>query len=355
LKVLFFGELFPDVVHGVSIANRLNLDLLSKVIEVDIIQEKTKVDSVNKASYSKIKELLTAISKIWKQSRVVPYQSFYIVISLSLFGMLKTLLAVHAFSFNAGGGIVMHLHRGDFVVFYHHHWLSRLLIKLCFRRIRRLVVLSENQKQEMAAYFPEDSIFVVENAVLDEANLPAYQTKTVFNNQFIFISNYFKEKGIYDLLAAFLQLERLALTCYGAFNQNESELKALALQHDCITINSTISGQAKFDAIHQADALILPSWNEGQPTVILEAMMVGTPVLTTKVGLISELLGEDYPFYFKANSPQDLADCVLRFKDYSDKLGLSKALQKRYFEDYSQFNHQRRLFNVFNVNQLRLG
>jgi len=97
LRVLFFGELFPYVVHGMSIANQLNLDLLSKVIEVDIIQEKTKVDSVGKASYGKAKELLTAISKIWKQSRAVPYQSFYIVISLSLFGMLKILLAVYAF------------------------------------------------------------------------------------------------------------------------------------------------------------------------------------------------------------------------------------------------------------------
>jgi len=34
-------------------------------------------------------------------------------------------------------------------------------------------------------------------------------------------------------------------------------------------VNSSIEGFAKFDAIYNADALILPLWNEGPPTIIL--------------------------------------------------------------------------------------
>ena len=350
MNILFFCELFPDVVHGVSIANRLNVDLLSKSASVDMIQEKTQIDFVGKTSLGKIKNLLASIFSIRQQSRADTYQAFYIVISLSLFGMLKTLLAIYAFSSKSRSEIIVHLHRGDFVKFYHRRWIHRVLIKLCFGRVSRLIVLSESQKQEMSNFFPNKSIFVVENAVLEERDLPRYPAKTIFSNRFIFISNYLKEKGIYDLLTAFASLDDLELNCYGAFHHNVAEIKAL--QRNGLVVNPPIGGKEKFNAIHEADALILPSWNEGQPTIILEAMMVGTPVLTTRVGLIGELLGDDYPFYFEPQNPHSLIDCIHRFQSYIDKASLSVALQQRYFEQFSLSNHQQKLLKAFGLNEV---
>lgn len=350
LKILFFGELYPDVIHGVSVANRLNIDQILEVAKVDVVQEKTQVDAVGKTSFNKIRSLFFAIRDVWKKSRSQKYDAFYLVISLSLFGMLKTLAAVYTFSLKNKESIVLHLHRGDFVSFYQRRWINRVLIKFCFYRVARLVVLSQRQREEMSSYFSNDSIFVVENSVLDESCLPEFQTKVVFGNNFVFISNYLKEKGIYDLLSAFSSLDSARLTCYGAFNGNETELKSK--QNEYININPVINGQTKFSALYDADALILPSWNEGQPTIILEAMLVGTPVLTTNVGLIEELLGEDYPFYFLPNNPNDLANCVMRFQEYERKEELSEKLKQRYFDLYSQSSHKRKIFEVFNLNEL---
>jgi glycosyltransferase involved in cell wall biosynthesis len=347
LKILFYGELYPDVVHGVSISNRLNIDLLSSSEEVDIIQEQTQVDSIGKTSLAKIDALFSSILRVRKQSHAESYKVFYMVISLSLFGILKTLLVIYSFSLKEHGQIILHLHRGDFVSFYKRHWLNSILIKLCFRRVGRLIVLSENQKNEMAVFFPKRSIFVVENSVLEENKIPIFSDKVGFSSQFLFISNYIKEKGVYDLFSAFEELGDVNLTCYGAFNHNQADL--LALKTCNIKINPSIIGLEKFEAIHAADALILPSWNEGQPTIILEAMMLGTLVLTTKVGLIGELLGEDYPFYFNAKNSRDLVACITRFLEYENKEELSKKLKQRYFNFYSQESHQKKLFKAFSI------
>lgn len=349
MNILFFGELYPNVLHGVSIANRLNLDMLNDTPSVDVavIQEQTQVSSIGKSSFSKISTLFFSILSVRKQSRKVPYQVFYSVISLSLLGMLKTVFTVYAFAKNNNAQIVLHLHRGDFVRFYQANLLHRFLIKLCFRRVDRLIVLSENQKIEMSKFFDSKAIFVVENAVLEEKQLPKYDIKSSFGKRFVYISNYIEAKGIYDLLEAVKTLPDISLNCYGAFTDNEQQLKAYETNN--VLVNPPINGVEKFAAIHLADTLILPSWNEGQPTIILEAMLVGTPVLTTKVGLIGELLGEDYPFYFSPQNPEDLAACVKRFVAYEDKVALSCQLQARYFQYFSQAHHKIKLYNAFGI------
>ena len=39
-KILFFGELAPNIIHGISLANRLNVDLLSDKFNINIVEEK---------------------------------------------------------------------------------------------------------------------------------------------------------------------------------------------------------------------------------------------------------------------------------------------------------------------------
>jgi glycosyltransferase involved in cell wall biosynthesis len=59
---------------------------------------------------------------------------------------------------------------------------------------------------------------------------------------------------------------------------------------DCISIAGWISGQRVREEIEKARALVLPSFAEGLPVVIMEAMALGRPVVSTAIAGIPELV-----------------------------------------------------------------
>lgn len=65
-----------------------------------------------------------------------------------------------------------------------------------------------------------------------------------------------------------------------------------------------------------ADVLCLTSHNEGVPNVVLEALSCGTPVVTTKVGGIPEVLPEFLPsIMVDSRSPETIANALIRIMD----------------------------------------
>ncbi|WP_290659199.1 GT4 family glycosyltransferase PelF [Kocuria sp.] len=67
------------------------------------------------------------------------------------------------------------------------------------------------------------------------------------------------------------------------------KIEALGL-HDLVTIHGTVNVR---DMLDQFDLLVLPSYNEGQPIVVLEAMAAGIPTVGSDVGGMSQLVGDD--------------------------------------------------------------
>jgi glycosyltransferase involved in cell wall biosynthesis len=65
--------------------------------------------------------------------------------------------------------------------------------------------------------------------------------------------------------------------------------------------------------LNQLKLLVIPSYSEGLPNVILEAMASGTPVLATPVGSIPDIItGGETGFIMENNSPECIAKNVIR-------------------------------------------
>lgn len=112
----------------------------------------------------------------------------------------------------------------------------------------------------------------------------------------LYVGNLKQEKGCVDLIDAFAMIskrnQKLHLYYIGT-GREESTLSARILDEGLETKVTFLGslGHDKLSAwVNAATILALPSYNEGVPNVLLEAMACGTPVVATEVGGIPEIV-----------------------------------------------------------------
>lgn len=79
---------------------------------------------------------------------------------------------------------------------------------------------------------------------------------------------------------------------------------------NCVRITGWISGAAVKDEILAARALVLPSFAEGLPLVLVEAMALCRPVISTYVAGIPELIGPEHGWLVPAGDMEALAKAM---------------------------------------------
>ena len=118
----------------------------------------------------------------------------------------------------------------------------------------------------------------------------------------------------------------------------------------CVRITGWVSSRQVRDEILAARALVLPSFTEGLPVVIMEALGLGRPVLATYVGGIPELVipGES-GWLFPAGDVKELAaameDCLTRPVEQLRAMG--EAGRRRVAERHSIDTETAKLAELF--------
>jgi glycosyltransferase involved in cell wall biosynthesis len=132
----------------------------------------------------------------------------------------------------------------------------------------------------------------------------------------LFVGRLDAAKGIEELLEAFASLAghrpnlRLAYVGDGPGGEHlRSRAKQLALD-DRIIMNGAGTSQKVAQWLVAANVLALPSYDEGYPNVVIEALSCGRPVIATNVGGVPELVKEESGVLIPPRDSRALADAI---------------------------------------------
>jgi glycosyltransferase involved in cell wall biosynthesis len=152
-----------------------------------------------------------------------------------------------------------------------------------------------------------------------------------FQKRFLFVGNITREKGIIELLQASNALDdSYTIHLYGKINPDLSNFDFSPYK---ATYKHALEHHEVLETMCQYDALILPSYREGYPGVIIEALSVGLPVIATDLPGIKEMVNENCAFFVKAKDVQDIVRAMLQLncENYS-------AYSEKSLEAFKQFD-----------------
>ncbi|MFB0833956.1 glycosyltransferase family 4 protein [Arthrobacter halodurans] len=185
---------------------------------------------------------------------------------------------------------LLHLHSGNYLEFLGACGpVAHKLIYGMFQSAERVVVLGERWKQSLSSLRLVDDhrLKVIPNAVPDlYCGLPRPGS-----NRIIFVGRLSEAKGVADLILACRAIPaEIPWTLHLVGDEPQSAQSIPHLHDSRVFKTGWLSPAATSQMFNESDLFVLPSYAEGLPMSLLEAMSHGLPCIASHVGAIPEVL-----------------------------------------------------------------
>jgi glycosyltransferase involved in cell wall biosynthesis len=189
--------------------------------------------------------------------------------------------------------VVLQLHGGGFERFYDDAGVAgRALIQLALARAAIVVVPAESMRAWIRAASREARVVCVPPPVaLPEPGAAQRERPPIV----LFLGKLEAAKGVFDLVDAVAAVRAavpdLRLVCAGEGDRGavlqHAERRGIA---DLVKFTGWVGPSGKRVLLDSAAVLALPSYAEGMPMGLLEAMAAGVPVIASPVGGVAEVV-----------------------------------------------------------------
>lgn len=189
--------------------------------------------------------------------------------------------------------VILHLHGAEFSVFYEQECgsIAKRMVRYAFDSAARVVVLSMNWQKWVQSISKNKFVVPIYNPVIPQPHQTSWEERVY--GQILFLGRLGKRKGVYDLLSATARIKancptlKLHLGGDGELAQVTNYAHELGLEGQ-VEMLGWVSGKDKENELNKAWLYALPSYHEGLPMSILEAMAAGLPILSTPIAGIPE-------------------------------------------------------------------
>lgn len=238
--------------------------------------------------------------------------------------------------------------------FYFHDGMNPLkryffiFLEICFGSITDLLFTQSSEDAESAVAYKivsKERVFSIGNGVdIERFNPDRIKPKNIKKSLGItkdafvvgMICRLVKEKGIKEFLEAIKEVHKNYNNCYflligerQVHDHDKNVEDIIKLTKATIRDNLILTGYREDtpELLSIMDLFVLPSWREGMPRSIIEAMMMRLPVLATDIrGSREEVIPEKTGLLVPLKSPKLLAEGMIKFIEnpqWAKKLGLN--------------------------------
>ena len=218
-----------------------------------------------------------------------------------------------------------------------YKFLLKLFIKFDSFKAKAVRVMNQKQVPDflVKAGVPKEKIAYIPAIYVDlDVFKPADLPKTY---DLIFVGRLVKNKGVDLFLKTVRQLNVRALIVGDGPLKDSIKLKIENWKLEIDMYGWAKDSQEVAELINKSRILVMPSYNEGGPRIVLEAMACGVPVLATPVGIVPDLLKNGLGGEIIAWEADDIARKVEwllnnseRYREYSlNGLEIAKQFEKK--------------------------
>jgi glycosyltransferase involved in cell wall biosynthesis len=214
------------------------------------------------------------------------------------------------------------------------------------------IALSEFSRQMfVAGGLPEERIFVKPNFLKDpleeHSNLSLNAKK---EDQFLFVGRISYEKGIQDLVNFWVENNIRSKLVIAGDGPLREKLQKKTTGNGQVQWLGQLSRKKILTKLAAAKALIFPTkWYEGQPLILLEALSMGCPVITSKIGNPQHIIRHGQTgFHFSPGNFKELNNYLNVINTQPEKTAeLSMNARKTFLEKYTPEQNYHQLMDIY--------
>ena len=252
-----------------------------------------------------------------------------------------------------GKKIVLHQHGGDFKNYYGKELdaRGRKRVKDILAMGDVMLVLTKSWKDFFGEITDPEKIVVFPNGVKTSDYVVSEDVNKDYN-KILFLGRICKDKGIDELLEAVARIHEtgrdVKLYVGGIFEDQEYKEK-IAKLGEFVKHIGWVSGADKEKYLNECGILVLPSYYEGFPVSIIEAMLRRSAVVASCVGGIPDIIDDGVNGLLvpvkDAVALQEGLTKVIDDNDLAKELGRNG--QKKVLENYSVEENIKRLMEIY--------
>lgn len=224
---------------------------------------------------------------------------------------------------------VYHIHFGRVPEIAKNKSLEWRLMACVIRNSSMVIAITPDTSGVIKQLIPNVKIKYIPNPI-DGAHLSQISIKEKGNNTVLYLGWILSKKGIEELVRAWaeLDLEKWKLIIAGPGKEEYKQDLIRKYRPENVEFIGELEHPLAMKVMADCDIFVLPSYTEGFPNVILEAMALEKPIIATSVGAIPEMLSGDCGIVIKPKNVNELKISLVRLiqdEELCKRLGRNAA------------------------------